>query len=168
LIIDVGQPLFDQFHGPFIQQTKIVGSVGYLHPLDPEPACIIHNRLDEFGLFLGRVGIVETQDQLSVVLLRDQIIDHEGFDVSDVQIAVRFGWQARADVVVASRTQVFCDGFADKIGWLRIFQTHDELPSCGVMRRKIRFFSGQRIWFRLHASLDWRNDPFIVPIITVL
>ena len=36
----------------------------------------------------------------------------------DVQIAVWFGWQARADVVEASGLKIFCNSFTDKICWV--------------------------------------------------
>ncbi|MCK7527440.1 MAG: hypothetical protein MZV64_62465 [Ignavibacteriales bacterium] len=48
--------------------------------------------------------------------LRGEIVDQERLDMPDVQIAVRLGWQARADVVEASVLQIFGNGFADERG----------------------------------------------------
>ena len=115
LIVHVGQPLLDQSDGPFVEPVEVVGGVGHLDPFDAQPARVVLNGLHVLGLFLGRVGVVKTQDQLAAVFLGDQIVDHERLDVADVQVAVRLRREARADVVVASRAQVFCDGFADEI-----------------------------------------------------
>ena len=47
---------------------------------------------------------------------RQMVIDHKGFYMANVQISIRLGWQAGADVVKAACAQVLCDGFADKVG----------------------------------------------------
>jgi hypothetical protein len=115
LIVHIGFTHQHELFRPLVQQVEIIGCIGDLDPFDAEPAGVLHDGVYEFGLFLGRVGIVEAQDQLAFVLLGNQVIDHESLHMTDVQITVRLRWQPCADVIEAACAQVFCDGLAYKI-----------------------------------------------------
>jgi hypothetical protein len=110
-----------QLYSPLIQFIKVIGRVGNFLPFNAKPARIVHNGVYELGLFLGWIRVVEAQDHLAIIFFCDEVIDHECLNVSNVQIAIWLGWQARADVVVATRRQIFRDGFADKVCIFRFF-----------------------------------------------
>ena len=59
LVIDVCQALADHFLGPFVKLVEVVGSIFLLVPLESEPLDILLDRVDIFGILLGRVGVIE-------------------------------------------------------------------------------------------------------------
>ena len=61
-VVHIGLAVRDQVLGPFIELFKIVGGkILMLTPVEAEPAHVFLNGVNIFLLFLGRVGIVETQ-----------------------------------------------------------------------------------------------------------
>jgi len=89
LAVDVGESELDQLLGPQIELFEVVAGVEQPVPLEAEPADIVLNRLDVFGLFGGRVRIVEPQIALAAELLGDAKVQADRLGVSDVQIPVR-------------------------------------------------------------------------------
>ena len=62
LVVDIGLAGADEQFGPFIEPVEIVGGViEVLAPVEAEPAHVALDGVDVFLLFLGRIGVVETQ-----------------------------------------------------------------------------------------------------------
>ena len=62
--------------------------------IDPEPAEIVADRGIELGRRALGVGVVDAQDELAAVLLREQEIVQRGADIADVEPAGRRGGEA--------------------------------------------------------------------------
>ncbi|MPN56857.1 hypothetical protein SDC9_204550 [bioreactor metagenome] len=83
---------------------------------EPEPLHVRNDRFDVFGLFLGRIGIVEAEVAAPVVLRRDAEVQADRLGVADMQVAVRFGGEAGDDFsAVFVVAEIFRDDFADEI-----------------------------------------------------
>ena len=86
-----------------------------LTPVEPQPAYVALDRVDEFLLFLGRVGVVETKVAAAAEFLGHAEIQANRLGVTDVQIAVRLGWEAGDDGLHAPRIEVGLDDVANEI-----------------------------------------------------
>lgn len=51
---------------------------------------------------LRGVGIIETNEQLSLVHLREVLVEHGGLRVPNVQVATRFGRETRDNLALLS------------------------------------------------------------------
>ena len=61
-IVDIGLAGLDQMFGPMVELLEIVGGeFDVPTPIEAKPANIILDGVDEFLLFLGRVGVVKPQ-----------------------------------------------------------------------------------------------------------
>ena len=61
-IVHIGAAHFDELLGIFVEPIKIVGSVKFaIAPVAAEPAHVLADGVNVFRIFLGGVGIVETQ-----------------------------------------------------------------------------------------------------------
>ena len=115
-VVHVGQFFFDKLHRKFVQFIKIIGSIKFVFPLKTKPLHVIFDGFDVFGIFGNGVGIVEAQVGTAAVFLRHAKIQTNGFGVANVQIAVRFGREARQYLpAVFARPQVFFDDLLNKI-----------------------------------------------------
>ena len=94
-IANEGFAVADHLQRPFVELAEVVGSVVQAIPLEPQPAHVLHDGIDVFGLFLARVGIVEAQIGLAAELVGQSEIQADGFGVAQVQIAVGLGGKAR-------------------------------------------------------------------------
>ena len=65
-----------------------------LAPVETEPAHVFLDGVDVLLLFLGRIGIVETQVAAAAKLLGDAEVEADRFSMADVEIAVRLGREA--------------------------------------------------------------------------
>ena len=70
-----------------------------LAPVEAEPAHVALDGVDIFLLFLGRIGVVETQMAATAEFLRDAEIQADRLGVADMQIAVRLGRKAGDDLL---------------------------------------------------------------------
>ena len=71
----IGFPLLDQFLRTLIHPVKIVGCEKEpVLPVRAEPGNIFLDRFHELDLFLGRIGIVKTQVERSVILFCKSVI----------------------------------------------------------------------------------------------
>jgi hypothetical protein len=66
-----------------------------LFPAETEPFDAVDDGVDVFLLFPGRVGVVEAQVADAVVVARQPEIEADRLGVTDVQVAVRLGREAR-------------------------------------------------------------------------
>ena len=146
LVVDIGFPFSDQHLGPFIQLVKIVGGItGIAFPLKAQPAYILHDRLDIFGLFLDGVGIVETEVAFAVIFLCQAKVEAYRFGMTDVEVAVGLGRKTGVYLpVVFPVADIFFDDRLNKIeGSLGLFLfrqlvllVHDPVAfDCKTVRR---------------------------------
>jgi hypothetical protein len=116
LIVDIGVAGLDQGFRPFIQPIEIIrGVIEIGSPVVTEPAHVGLNRIDIFLLFLGRIGVVETQVAAPGKLLRDAEIERDRLGMADVQIAVRLRREAGHDPAVLFAVEIGLDDVADEI-----------------------------------------------------
>ena len=115
-VVHVGQALFDQLHGKFVELRKVIRGEVLLVPLVAQPADVIFDAIHKFGVLRGRVRIVEAQIRFAVVLLRQFEVDRDRLAVPDVQIAIRLGREARMHTaVVLAGGHVFFDDLFDEV-----------------------------------------------------
>src|SRR6185437_2141621 len=106
----------DQMLGPCVKLLEIVRRMEeILPPIEAEPAHIALDRVDIFLIFLGRIGVVVAQIAAAAELFGDTKIQAYRLGVTNVQIAVGFGREARDDRLVLPRRQIAAHDVADKI-----------------------------------------------------
>ena len=116
-VVNVGFSRADQINRPLIKLIEIRrGKVKVFSPIESEPPDIFHDGVDVLHVFLDGIGIVETEVAAAAVLPRQPEIQINGFGVSDVEVAVRFGRKARYDAaVVFPRFNVAVNNAFDKV-----------------------------------------------------
>ena len=80
-----------------------------------QPAHVVLNRLRILIAFLFRVGVVEAQVALAVVVFCQAEIQADGFGVTDMQIAVRLGRKAGLYRAVLAARKIRIDNRANEI-----------------------------------------------------
>src|SRR5207253_827633 len=89
-VAHVGFSRFDQLDGPLIKLAEVVGSVKQPIPVEAQPLDVFHDGIYVLGLFLRRIGVVETQIALAAKLRRQPEVETDGLRMADVQVAVWF------------------------------------------------------------------------------
>jgi hypothetical protein len=97
----------DQVFGELGHPVEIVGGlveVGFagLFPRAAQPFHRIDDGVDVFLLFLLRVGVVEAQVAAAAVLGGEAEVEQDGLGVAEVQVTVRLGREAGADLAGSS------------------------------------------------------------------
>jgi len=83
---------------------------------------VFFDGIDVFHVFFNRIGIVVPQVSQTAVVFSDAKVDAYGFCVTNMQIAVGFGWKAGVHPPAKSASAiVFVDNFTNEIGFSRIF-----------------------------------------------
>ena len=130
LLVDIGFALFDETDSEVVELLEIVGGIEYLAPFEAEPGDIALDSLYVFRVLFGRVGVVETEVAHAVVFLGDTEVHTDGFDMADMQVAVRLGRETGLDTsVVHSLREVFFYNLLNEI----------ETTSLGVIFTFIHF-----------------------------
>ena len=115
-VVDVGLAGADEMLGPFIKLLEMIGGeVEMVAPIEAEPANVLLDALDELVLLLGRVGVVEAQVATAAELLGDAEVEAHRLGVTDMEVAVGLGGEARDDGVVAARAHIGADDVANEI-----------------------------------------------------
>ena len=119
--VDVGEPLPDQRDGVIVEALEVVGGVAELGPLEAEPLDVVADGVRVGLVLLDRVGVVEAQVAAPAEALRDAEVQADRLDVTDVQVAVGLGREARdhLPVVLAGRD-------------VRLDDVPDEVPGLGA------------------------------------
>ena len=116
-VADVGLARLDQVNGPCMQLVEIVGGIAlFTGPLKAQPLHVALDRVDVFLVFLGRVGVVETQVAYAAEFLGQAEVQADRLGMANVQVAVGLGRKARDDAGMLARIQVGLDDRAEKIG----------------------------------------------------
>ncbi len=96
-VVAVALSFLDEVSHHVEEGVEVVGGVGELGVLDAQGLQIFEDGLNEFVLFLGGVGIVETDDHLAFVDSGIMVVDHGGLDVTDVEITRGLGRETSDD-----------------------------------------------------------------------
>lgn len=85
-VVHEGVSLLDQPPSKVLNLVKVIAGVDDLVPSDTEHLQISLERRLELVLLLFRVGIVETKDELALVLVGEEAVENTGLDVTDVKV----------------------------------------------------------------------------------
>ena len=96
--------------GPLVETLEVIGGeVKVFAPVEAEPAHVFLDRLDEFVLLLGRVGVVEAHVAAPAELLRHAEVEADRLGVPDMEVAVGLGREARDRLVMPPGRKVGAD-----------------------------------------------------------
>ena len=116
-VADEGLAGLDQLDGPSVQLVEIIGGVALLAgPLEAQPLDIGLDRVDVFLIFLGRIGVVETQVALAAELFGQAKVQADALGMADVQVAVGLRREAGHDLGVLAAVQISLDDGAQEVG----------------------------------------------------
>ena len=116
-VTDVGLALLDQPHREVVELLIVAGGeVLVLGPVEPQPADVVFDGLDESLFLLGRVRVVEAQMTGAAVLGGDPEVETDRLGVPDVQVAVGLRRKAGDDAVaVLGGLEVLGNDLADEV-----------------------------------------------------
>jgi len=97
-VADVGLAGLYELDGVFVHVLEVVGGIiQAVGPIEAEPADVLFDCLDVFGLFFYGVGVIEAEVAQAGELVCDAEIEADALCVSDVEVAVWLGWKACLD-----------------------------------------------------------------------
>ena len=135
-IADICFALFDQFYRRLIHLVKIVGRKKQtVFPVRSQPADILQDGINELCLLFGRIRIVETHVEFTVIFLCKPVVQKYGLRVSDMEIAVGFRRKTCMHGVVNTLGQVFVNNILNKI-FGNGFVLH-LFPSCIILKKAL-------------------------------
>lgn len=133
-IVCISFARFNKFDSEIIQCIEVVGSVSHDVPANVKESKILQNCVLEFRLpayvsvsvitlreantysLFCRIGIIETDDELSVIHFCKILIQDSSLRVADMQIATWFGWEARNDLSIDGILQAKSESSGSFIG----------------------------------------------------
>jgi hypothetical protein len=87
-VVRIGQSVLDSLHAALVQLVEEVTGVRDMVWLDAQESTVFDDRVLELLLLLGGVGVVESKDQLALVLgVGEVVVQKRGLGVSDVEVA---------------------------------------------------------------------------------
>ena len=105
-----------------------------IFPVKTKPSHVALNGLDVFLALLAGIGIVKTQKGTAAVLAGNTEIQANGLRVTDMQIAVRFGWKPGYHVaMVLAARDIIADDLPDEVPGLTI--VHEDVSGCPTGRQ---------------------------------
>ena len=120
LVIDVCQTLAYHFLGPFVKLVEVVGSIFLLVPLESEPLDILLDRVNVFGILLGRICVIEPEIGLSAIFLGKTEIQADALRMSKMKVTVRLRRESRQNAVHFSGFEVGFNDFLKEIEFSRL------------------------------------------------
>ncbi|MNH08227.1 hypothetical protein D3C79_676360 [compost metagenome] len=109
-VADIGLATLDQFNGPVVQLAEIVRGIAHVAgPVEAQPLDVALDRVDVFLVFLGRVGVVESQVTDAAEFLGQAEVHADRLGVADVQVTVGLRRETGDDAAVLARVQVGLD-----------------------------------------------------------
>ena len=115
LVVHIGKAFLDELDGPEVELVEIIAGIKDIGPLEPQPAYVLLDGVYIFGVFLHGIGVVETQVGLAAILLGKAKIETDRLGMTDVQIAVGLGGEARENGLVGALSEPLFDDFFQKI-----------------------------------------------------
>ncbi|KAH3684301.1 hypothetical protein WICPIJ_004741 [Wickerhamomyces pijperi] len=128
-VVTVGLALLDQLDGQVVHFLEVVGGESGLVALDTQQSQVLNDRVLELKLFLGWVGVVESDDQFPVVLVGKVLVQDSSLGVTNVQVSRRFRWETGHDLTINSVLQV--DVEVGLVGFLLL--TRGSLVGLGLL-----------------------------------
>ena len=125
-VADKGLAFRNQLLRIVVNDVEKVGGIHLLRPLIPYPFDIAADRLDEFRLFFGRVGVVEKEIAFAAVLLRCCEVEAYGLGMSYMQVAVGFGRKTGLNFGHSARVQILVDDLLDEICRFYLFHMYSD------------------------------------------
>ena len=116
LAVDIGLALLDQIDREVVQLAEVIRSERVAVPFETEPLDVAPDRVDVLLFLFFRVGIVETQVAVTVVIARDAEIEANRLGVPDMQVTVGLRRESSDDGIHLAGGEVGVDDIADEIG----------------------------------------------------
>jgi hypothetical protein len=86
-VVCIRETILDHLHARAVQLVEPVTGVRHRVGLDAQERAILDNGILVFLLLLGRVGIVEAQQELALVfLVREVVVEKSGLCVADMEV----------------------------------------------------------------------------------
>ena len=115
-VADISLSFFDQFDGCFVHLSEIIGSEEKsVLPVGTKPFDISFNRFYKFTFFFCRVRIIKTHIKLAVVFFGKSVIQKNGFGMPDMEVSIRFRWEAGVYGIINTFRQILVDDVFNKI-----------------------------------------------------
>ena len=111
LVVNISLTLLNEFHSPIVELVEVVRSVALHSPIKAEPLDILLDGIYILGVLLHGVGVIETQIALTIVALCKTKVQADTLCVTDVQVAVGLGREARLNGVTRLGDIVFNNFF---------------------------------------------------------
>ena len=131
----------DQLDGSLIHLLEIIGGEKTaVAVVSAQPLDILLDRFHELALFLRRVRVIKAEIELSMIFLREPIVQKDRLCVTDMEIAVRLRRKPGTYLGCAPVCDILVDDFLDEIpAFLRLpdFLAHLLLHTPATMRRLI-------------------------------
>ena len=124
--IGVGLALLDQLDGVVVDGVKVVGGVGDNRRVDSDQEKVLLDRVLVLNLLLAGVGIIETDNQASLVLVSKVLVEEGSLGVSNVQVTRRLWGETGNNLAHLGANQVDVEGSLIILGLLR-FQVAEEI-----------------------------------------
>ncbi len=86
-VIGVSLALLDHLNGELVKRVEVVRGVAGNVTLDTKELKILDDRLLELFLLLARVGVIESDDELAVVLTSEVLVEDSSLGVTDVEVS---------------------------------------------------------------------------------
>ncbi|KAH3670728.1 hypothetical protein OGAPHI_001243 [Ogataea philodendri] len=99
-VVTVRLSFLDHLDGKVVHLIEIIGRIGDLVTFNAQQLQIFQNGVLELDLLLGRIGIVESDDQLSVVGLGEILVQQSSLSVTNVEVSRRFRRESGNDLAV--------------------------------------------------------------------
>ena len=116
LLINVSLTCFDHADSQFVELLEVVRSIENLAPFEAQPLDIVGDAIYILGILFHRIGIVKAEVANAIVLLSDAEIHTDGLNVTNVEVAIRFGRKTRLySAVIYTFLQVFFYDFFNEI-----------------------------------------------------
>jgi hypothetical protein len=110
-----GIALADQLLGREVEHREVVRGVAQVVPVVAEPAHVVLDGGDVFGVFLRRVGVVQAQVAHAAEFGGDAEVGPDRPGVAQVQVAVGLGREPGLDRPMAALGEVLADDRADEV-----------------------------------------------------
>jgi hypothetical protein len=114
-VADEGVALPDQLLRGQEEHLEIVRGMAQLRPVEAQPAHVLLDRGDVFGILLRRIGVVQAQVAKPAELRGDAEIQADRLGVADVQVAVGLRREPGADRRMPAAGEVVADDLADEV-----------------------------------------------------
>ena len=95
LLVNICFTFFNEADGKVPQLLEVIGRIVFITPLVTQPLNIFLDGFYIFHIFLGRIGIIETQIADAIVVGCNTKIKANSLGVTDVEVSVGFGRETR-------------------------------------------------------------------------